>query len=114
MSLHNSNRFDYFDMDTLAFFYYIFSTSIYGKLVLQLYVTFSLFQIVGFLTGILVGVPTAAYITYNLMDDETPKTPFLENISRKKAARPAIIVQEELKRVYVSHIFKYFGGYGVL
>ena len=59
----------------------------------------------GFLTGILVGVPTAAYITYNLMDDETPKTPFLENISRKKAARPAIIVQEELKRVYVSHIY---------
>jgi hypothetical protein len=63
------------------------------------------FQIVGFLTGILVGVPTAAYITYNLMDDETPKTPFLENIGRKKAARPAIIVQEELKRVYVSQIF---------
>ena len=72
---------------------------------LPLYVTFPLFQIVGFLTGILVGVPTAAYITYNLMDDETPKTPFLENISRKKAARPAIIVQEELKRVYVSHLF---------
>ena len=76
---------------------------------LQLYVTFSLFQIVGFLTGILVGVPTAAYITYNLMDDETPKTPFLENISRKKAARPAIIVQEELKRVYVSKILGVMG-----
>jgi len=56
--------------------------------------------IVGFLTGILVGVPTAAYLTYNLMDDETPKTPFLENVGRKKAIRPDIIVQEELKRVY--------------
>ena len=44
------------------------------------------------------------------MDDETPKTPFLENIGRKKAARPAIIVQEELKRVYVSQIFKDFRG----
>ena len=55
-------------------------------------------------------MPTAAYITYNLMDDETPKTPFLENIGRKKAARPAIIVQEELKRVYVSQIFKDFRG----
>ena len=75
---------------------------------------FSLFQIVGFLTGILVGVPTAAYITYNLMDDETPKTPFLENIGRKKAARPAIIVQEELKRVYVSQIFKHFMIIGIM
>ena len=44
------------------------------------------------------------------MDDETPKTPFLENVGRKKAARPAIIVQEELKRVYVSQIFKDFRG----
>ena len=58
-------------------------------------------------------MPTAAYITYNLMDDETPKTPFLENIGRKKAARPAIIVQEELKRVYVSQIIQRFKrGYG--
>ena len=58
--------------------------------------------VVGFFTGILMGVPIAAYVTYTLMDDESASTPFVENVSRKKATRPAIIVQEELKRVYVS------------
>ena len=31
-----------------------------------------------------------------------PRTPFVENIQTKKAERPAIIVQEELRRIYVS------------
>ena len=35
-----------------------------------------------------------------------PRTPFIENIQTKKAERPAIIVQEELRRIYVS-FFKF-------
>ena len=58
--------------------------------------------VVGFITGILVAVPSAVYVTYTLIDDNAPSTPFVENVHRKKAARPAIIVQEELKRLYVS------------
>lgn len=55
---------------------------------------------VGFLTGILIGIPTATYVTYTFMDDNMPRTPFMENLHRKKVERPAIIVQEELKRIY--------------
>ena len=35
-----------------------------------------------------------------------PRTPFIENIQTKEAERPAIIVQEELRRIYVSFFFK--------
>lgn len=57
--------------------------------------------VIGFLTGILIGIPSAVYATYTLLDDNSPRTPFVENVHRKKAKRPAIIVQEELKRLYV-------------
>ena len=36
-----------------------------------------------------------------MVDENTPRTPFIENVQRKEASRPAIIVQEELKRIYV-------------
>ena len=36
-----------------------------------------------------------------------PRTPFIENIQTKKAERPAIIVQEELRRIYVSFFLKF-------
>ena len=57
--------------------------------------------IVGFITSFLICVPTTAYITYIMVDENTPRTPFIENVQRKEASRPAIIVQEELKRIYV-------------
>ena len=63
--------------------------------------------ITGFVTGILIAVPTAAYVTYSFMDDNSPRTPFVENVERKQATRPAIIVQEELNRIYVSHNLSY-------
>ena len=56
-------------------------------------------------SAFLVSVPTTAYITYILIDDNMPRTPFVENIQTKKAERPAIIVQEELRRIYVSLIY---------
>ena len=37
-----------------------------------------------------------------------PRTPFIENIQTKKAERPAIIVQEELRRIYVSFFINLF------
>ena len=63
--------------------------------------------VVGFVTGILLAVPIACYATYKFMDDNSPCTPFMENINQKKAVRPAIIVQEELKRIHVSLLLFY-------
>ena len=57
---------------------------------------------VGFVTGILISIPTACYATYRFLDDNRPGTAFMENIHQKKSVRPAIIVQEELKRIHVS------------
>ena len=59
-------------------------------------------------SAFLVSVPTTAYITYILIDDNMPRTPFIENIQTKKAERPAIIVQEELRRIYVSFFLNLF------
>ena len=61
--------------------------------------------IIGFITAFLVSVPTTAYVTYIMIDDNTPITPFIENVQRKKAERPAIIVQEEVQRIYVSSYY---------
>ena len=58
-------------------------------------------------SAFLVSVPTTAYITYILIDDNMPRTPFIENIQTKEAERPAIIVQEELRRIYVSFFLVY-------
>ena len=58
--------------------------------------------VIGFVTGILIGIPTAVYATWSFCSDGTTRTPFIENVQRKEVSRPAIIVQEELKRIYVS------------
>jgi hypothetical protein len=58
--------------------------------------------IIGFVTGILIAVPTSAYVTYLLFGQSLePMTPFIENVRKKVAKRPAIIVQEELERKFV-------------
>ena len=58
--------------------------------------------VIGFVTGIIMAVPITAYLTY-LMFGEYPEplTPFIENVQKKVAKRPAIIVQEELERKFV-------------
>jgi hypothetical protein len=58
--------------------------------------------VVGFTTGILLAIPTAVYGTWSFLDDNTPRTQFIDNVDTKKVERPAIIVQEELHRIYVS------------
>ena len=58
---------------------------------------------IGFITGILIAVPTSAYLTYWFFggSDLPAPTPFVDNIQRKVAQRPAIIVQEELERKFI-------------
>ena len=58
--------------------------------------------IIGFVTGILISVPLSAYVTYWMFGDFTePATPFVENLKKKVAKQPAIIVQHELERKFV-------------
>ena len=58
--------------------------------------------LIGFVTGVLIGVPGACYVTWYFMKDAdaSPVTPFIDNIKQKVAKKPAIIVQEELERKF--------------
>ena len=49
-------------------------------------------------------VPSAVYVTLRIIGslDKTPRTVFIENVTRKKAKRSAIIVQEEIQSKTVS------------
>ena len=50
-------------------------------------------------------VPSAVYVTLRIIGslDKTPRTVFIENVTRKKAKRSAIIVQEEIQSKTVSY-----------
>ena len=56
--------------------------------------------IMGFITATLIMGPASAYATYRFLDDNTPSTAFVDNINKKRDVKPAIIVQEELKRIH--------------
>ena len=56
--------------------------------------------IMGFVTATLVIGPASSYATYCFLDDNTPRTAFVDNINKKRDVKPAIIVQEELKRIH--------------
>ena len=55
----------------------------------------------GLITGLLIGIPSAFYISVKLFQDEIPpRTKFLEKCSIKKIQQlnNAIIVQEEMEK----------------
>lgn len=60
--------------------------------------------IIGFTTGILIGVTVAVLFMwiFCIRDSLTSKTKFVDNVKRRIPRRPAIIVQEELARKFVS------------
>ena len=69
--------------------------------------------LVGFLSGMVIGVPAAGIAMWELFVKDTlpPTTTFVENLAeRRKPKEEAIIVQEELERKYVSESFHIFDG----
>ena len=68
---------------------------------------------VGFVTGLVIGIPATIYGMYvGFVKDSDRKVKFIENVRKRVPKTPAIIVQEELEREYVrtyaSIVFIYF------